>query len=142
MTTVKAWERMMAETITAHEDADYVPGNVGAPGSGNEGADPLGLHYADLGPLAFVLNEAMDAAVNTGTDRDVLLEQIAQAAGEGISARDAEDVLTDNEHCPPIELLEAFATVLAIDATLLTDASVKGGCTNIGSRSTGPPPGF
>ena len=71
MTTAETWERLMANTIQAHleEHADYQPGGVQAPGVGTEGDDPLGIHYADLGPLAYVLNEAMDSAVNRGADR-------------------------------------------------------------------------
>ena len=139
-TDVESWERLMAETIEAHsEQADYIPGVNQAPGSGTEGDDPLGLHYADLGPLAFVLNEAMDSIVNRGADREALLEQIAQAGQ--CQPSDAEAVLTDDVHCPPVELLRAFSAVLSIDLDIMIDAAQKGGCTNLGPTPT-VPPGF
>lgn len=131
----------MAETVGAAREADdYQPGAVMAPGSGTTGDDPLGLHYADLGPLAFILNEAMDSAVKRGIDRETLLEGIAQVAGPDISPADAEDVLTDNVQCPPPELLQAFASELAIDVEIIFDAGRRGGCTCYGVDMT--PPGY
>lgn len=140
-TAAQAWELLMAETVSAaREGADYQPGAVLAPGSGTTGDDPLGLHYADLGPLAFILNEAMDSAVNRGIDRESLLEGIAQVAGEGITAADADDVLTDNVQCPPAGLLQAFASELAIDMEIIYDAGRRGGCTCYGTDLS--PPGY
>lgn len=139
--TVEAWELLMAETVKAATVfADYQPGAVLAPGSGTTGDDPLGLHYADLGPLAFILNEAMDSAINQGIDRESLLEGIAQVAGDGITAADADDVLTDNVQCPPPALLQAFATELAIDAEIIFDAGRRGGCKIYGPDMS--PPGY
>lgn len=129
----------MAETVEAAEEADYQPGAVMAPGSGTTGDDPLGLHYADLGPLAFILNEAMDSAINRGIDRESLLEAVAQG-DDGSTASDAEDVLSDDVQCPPPGLLQAFATVLAIDVEIIYDAGRRGGCTCYGENSS--PPGY
>jgi hypothetical protein len=139
MTDVSQWEQLMAETIEAHlqEQADYIPGVNQAPGSGTEGDDPLGLHYADLGPLAFVLNEAMDSTVNRGADRQALMEQIAQVAQANVN--DVEAVLTDDMRCPPMNLIQAFATVLSIDSDIIVDAAQKGGCSNLGPIPTVPP---
>lgn len=129
----------MAETIAAHETSDYQPGVNQAPGSGSEGDDPLGLRYANLGPLAFVLNEAMDSAVISGADKDSLVEQIAQMAGEGFSESDVIEVLSDKQPCPPAYLLQAFANTLNIDLSIILDAAEKGGCKNLGPIPTVPP---
>jgi hypothetical protein len=135
MSSVEAWEELMAQTMTA----DYVPGAVMAPGPGDEGADPLGIHYADLGPLAFVLNEAMDSAVNRGVDRDQVLETIATTTGGGCTASDVESVLGDDLACPPLSLLQAFATCLSIDLDVIIDAAEKGGCKGYGPIPSTPP---
>ena len=132
----------MAETIQAHllEQADYSPGGNLAPGQGTEGDDPLGIHYADLGPLALVLNEALDSATNRGADPDDILDQIAEAGGDGVSANDAQDVLGGDVLCPTMELLQGFSSVLAIDIEVIVDAAQRGGCTNYGQRTL--PPGY
>ena len=67
------------------------------------------------------------------------MDQVADACGEEVTAHDVEDVLVDNVHCPPQEMLEAFATVLSIDASVIVDAAKKGGCTNLGPSDTAPP---
>ena len=135
--TAESWENLM-ERVVAEERGDYLPGDVGAPGSGTEGDDPLGLKYADYGPLAYVLCEAMDSAVTRGMDRPTLLEQIAQSAGEGVSVEDVTAVLTDENREPAMELLSAFANTLDIDAGILLDAAQRGGAKNLGPISTPP----
>jgi hypothetical protein len=140
MTTAEVWERLMAETIQAHqEQADYTPGEGLAPGVGTEGDDPLGIHYADLGPLALVLNEAVDSATNRGADRDAIIEQINNVTSDEVSGHDAAAVLAGDELCPAMEILEAFSTVLSIDIEVITDAAKRGGCTNYGPISNEPP---
>lgn len=139
MSDVQEWQRLMDETVDAAREEAFNPGVNQAPGGGTEGDDPLGLHYADLGPLAFVLNEAVDSSCVSGADRESLYEQIAQEAGEGVSVQDVEDVLTDNVQCPELPLVMAFSQVLSIDASIIIDASQKGGCTNLGVTPDVPP---
>ena len=130
----------MAETIQAHlEQDDYSPGGNLAPGVGTEGDDPLGIHYADLGPLALVLNEAVDSATNRGADRDDIIEQINNATSDEVTGHDAAAVLAGDELCPAVEILEAFSSVLSIDVEVIVDAAKRGGCTQYGPMSSTPP---
>lgn len=139
----------MAETIRAHlEQADFTPGGSntgdnsapgGAPG-GRVDPDPLGIYYINLGPLAYLLNEAVEGRVDRGADRDELLDDVAEQTGPDVTAHDAEAVLNGDELCPPQELLSAFATVLSLSADTLVDAAKRGGCTNYGPATL--PPGY
>lgn len=123
-----SWTELMERVVReAAESANYAPGTVLPPGSGTEGDDPNGLRYADLGPLAFVLCEALDGAVTRGIDRGALIDVIAQGA-EGASAADVEDVLSGDALCPPSDLLGSFAEQLAIDLGIIMDAAQRGGC--------------
>ena len=138
--TKKTWETLMAHTLRAYgESADYVPGQLAAPGTGSEGDDPIGVRYANFGPLAFVLNEAVDATITRGADRSALLDQIVESAGEEITLQDVQDVLSDKMKCPDVALLTAFGTCLSIDTSIILDAAKKGGCKNYGYPM---PPGY
>jgi len=116
--------------------ADYKPGEVTPPGGGNEGADPLAIQYADLGPLALVLNEAFDAVCHVGTDRPTLMDSIANLAS--CSTEDLGSVLSGDTKCPPQEVLSAFSVGLAIDLDTILDAASRGGCS--GYFPNGNPP--
>jgi hypothetical protein len=132
----RIWQRLM-DTVMG----DYTPGNVMAPGNGSEGDDPLAVNYADLGPLGLVLNEALDATVNRGADRDELIAVIAQGAGDGISVDDVNAVLGGKQLCPELALLQAFSTVFCIDLDVILDAGTRGGCTQYAAPGS-PPPGY
>jgi hypothetical protein len=138
-----AWKALMDKVVeeAGGEVANFSPGNVLPPGTGTEGDDPNGLRYVDFGPLAFVLLEALDAAVNTGADRAALLGEIA---GGGLVA-DVEAVLAGEVKCPPYDLLQSFATQLSIDLETILDAAKRGGCTGssgyAGAPSDGTAPG-
>lgn len=139
----EAWTRLMAEVVEADlETGEYKPGNVDAPGDGTEGGDPLGLKYVGMGPLAFVLNESLDSAVQRGADKDSMLADIAQEAGEGIEVADIQAVLDGDVKCPPAELLQAFGTSTSIDLSIIIDAAERGGCKNVYSAVPTDPPGF
>ena len=133
--TVASWQLLMDRLV-----ADYIPGAGQAPGSGTEGDDPLGLRYADLGPLAFVLNEALDSAVNRGADRDSIIEQVAQAAGDEFGLDEVEAVLSDENRDPDPTLLQAFANVFNIDMGIIVDAAQRGGAKKLGPATY--PPGY
>lgn len=120
------WEHMMAGLQAEAERADFVPGPSLAPGSGTEGDDPMGVRYVNLGPVAFVLNEALQSALLRGADRNALVTRIAQAAQ--VAPAEVTNVLSGKTRCPTRDLMAAFATVLAIDASVVYDAAVKGGC--------------
>lgn len=125
-----------------HELSDYNPGQVMAPGSGSgtEGDSPAAIRYAALGPLALVLNEAVDAFVNAGADRDTLMEAIAQAGGEEVNREEVDEVLAGEEKDPSLDLLRAFSQAVSIDLDILLDAAKRGGAKSLGPFL--PPPGM
>jgi hypothetical protein len=100
----------------------------------------MGIHYVNLGPLAYMLNEALNGLVSRVADRDDVLNDVADATGADNeqSAHDAEAVLNGDELCPATELLSAFAQVLSLSADTLIDAAKRGGCTNYGGSSLPP----
>lgn len=130
----------MARIVSEAETADYAPGQVLPPGSGTEGDDPNGLRYSDLGPLAFVLCEALDGVVHNGIDRGAVIDAIAENA-EGATSADVEAVLAGDTPCPSAELLGSFASNLAIDLDIVLDAAQRGGCKDYG-RIPNTPPGY
>lgn len=134
---VTAWERLMDELVSLTDD--YQPGMVLAPGSGSEGDDPAGADYVNLGKVAFVLNEALDAAVTRGIDRDAVIEQVAHRAQ--CDPQEAEDALSGQDKCPTQLVMQAWADALAIDATVVFDAAIKDGCRFEGYAPP-PPPGM
>lgn len=144
-----SWQALM-DRVVDQERGDYQPGNVKAPGpsvapgSGTEGDDPRGLKYVSMGPLALVLNEAVDATVNRGADHDSLLEDIAQSGGDSVSMEDVAAVLAGEVKCPTAELLAAFSNAVSIDLDTILDAAQRGGCTDVypGQPSPGVPPGY
>jgi hypothetical protein len=129
------WQDLMDRVVA------QVTGPAGgtAPGAGTTGADPLGIRYINMGPLALVLNEAVDATINAGSDRDVLLDQIADTGDETVTRADVDAALDGSEHCPSIQLIQSFADALAIDAQVILDAAERGGCTNYGGVGDTPP---
>lgn len=133
------WERLMGEIV---EQAREVDGSFGdlPPGAGTEGDDPLGLRYINLGPLAFVLNEAVDALITRGADRDSVVEAVAQAAGEGVDEATVEAVLSGENKCPGYPVLAAFGSVTTVDLEIILDAAKRGGCKDIGPTTV--PPGY
>jgi hypothetical protein len=142
-----AWEKLMHRVV----EGDYKPGNSlapgpgTAPGSGTEGDSPLGLKYVNMGPLALVLNEAVDATVTRGADRDALLALIAQTSADDDhdAVQDVTDTLSGALKCPDPNLMAAFATALAIDLDVILDAAERGGCTGTATGlPPGTPPGF
>lgn len=138
------WEALMDSLMAAAEQADYVPGDVAAPGQGPgsvpEGDDPLSIRHADKGPLAYVLNEALDSATARGMDCDDLLDQVAEAGGDDVGRDDVDAAVSGDDRDPDPDLLEAFASVFGLDADILRDAARRGGATLEGPAS--PPPGF
>jgi hypothetical protein len=130
----EVWQQLMDRVVAA------APGGYLAPGAGTTGGDPLGLKYANLGPVALVLNEGVDATVDAGADRDELLNSVADDAGDDISRDDVDAALSGDERCPDPALIQSFASWLAIDAEGIMDAAVKGGCKNYGAAT--PPPGY
>jgi hypothetical protein len=144
MTKADTWELLMDNTIRAHyEQDDFTPGmgNNTTPGSDPSGSDPMGIRYADLGPLAVILNEAMDTAIHSGSDRDSLLDEISEKCGPTATANDLEAVLAGDVVCPPPAVLTAFATQLAIDLPLVEDAAARGGCTDYKTMGRPAPAG-
>jgi hypothetical protein len=138
-----SWQSLMdtvvEQALLAGAEVDnYTPGNALAPGSGTEGDDPLGLHYADLGHLAFVLNEAVDAAVTRGADRDQLIAEVARNSGEGVTPADCEKVLSGDTLCPPQGVLAAFSQQTAISLEIIIDAARRGGCQGYGPAAYAP----
>lgn len=147
----QTWSGLMDRVVgQTPEHADYKPGNVmapgagTAPGSGTEGDSPLGLQYVNMGPLALVLNEALDATVNRGADRDSLLASIAQQGGEEVSVADVVAVLAGDTRCPDPALLAGFADAVSVDLGTIIDAATRGGCTDAypGQPTPGTPPGY
>lgn len=131
----------MARVVAEAEGANYTPGQVLPPGSGTEGDDPNGLRYSDLGPLAFVLCEALDSAVIRGIDRDTLIANIAEGA-EKCSAADVEAVLAGETLCPEYDVLSSFGEQLAIDVGTILDAAQRGGCKQVYPQGPTDPPGY
>lgn len=130
----------MKRVLAEYEEA-YDPSSVMTPpGSGTEGDDPAGVNYAKLGPLAFVLCEALQSAILRGADRDALIERIVETSDASIEDVDA--ILTGKELCPSEQLIMAFGTVLSIDATIIVDAAIKGGCTKLRTTYSPVPPGY
>lgn len=133
-------DRVVSEA--AGETANFAPGQVLPPGSGTEGDDPNALRYSDLGPLAFVLCEALDGAVTRGIDRGAIIDEIAQGA-ESSTSVEVEAVLSGDALCPDLDLLASFATELAIDLEIILDAAQRGGCKQYaGGPGPGTSPGY
>jgi hypothetical protein len=154
----RTWERLMSMVtgVEVAEVADYTPGHGvppggvpagphAPPGSGTEGADPLGLQWVNRGHLGLVLTEAFESAVTRGgqqpgSDREALIQVILDAVGEGeeqFTAADVEDALDGTVQCPDPKLLAAFASTLAIDESILIDAGQRNGCGQYGIPSPG-----
>lgn len=133
------WEHLMDQVVDEALLADYTPGQNTAPGDGSEGGDPTGIQYEELGPLAFVLNEAVDSVVLRGADRDGLHNSISQAAGDQFSVEDVKDVLAGDVRCPDLSLLQAFGQVTSIDIDIIIDAAQRGGCDGYFGQPTEPP---
>lgn len=129
------WQNLMDRLV-----ADYQPTYQLAtvPGPSN---DPLGLEHPDRGHLATIMNQAVDALVGRGTDRDHLLDTVATQAGPDFSRADVDAILTGTQRCPDVALLQAFCAALSIDPRTALDAALRGGCTNYGA-STATPPGY
>lgn len=134
----ETWNSLMDSVVAEH--ANYAPGTVMPPGPGTEGGDPMGLEYIGMGPLAFVLNEAVDAACNSGGDRDALLDSVADAAGDDFSRAEVDAILAGEQKCPEPALLSALCSAVAIDMDIAIDAAQRGGCKNYGASTI--PPGY
>lgn len=131
----RSWEHLMDELLALTDN--YQPGTVMAPGSGSTGDDPAGINYVDLGKVAFVLNEGLDAAVTRGVDRDGIIAAVAHSAQ--CDPQEVEDALSGKEKCPTQLLMQAWADALAIDAGVVFDAAIKDGCKFNGYEPPGPP---
>jgi hypothetical protein len=88
--------------------------------------------------LASTLNQLIDAQVSDDVSRADVVEGIAVAAG--IEARDVSHLLQGDTSCPPIERLQAFATVLGSDSLAsLRSAAESDGCEYV-ERDSGAVP--
>lgn len=76
--------------------------------------------------LASVLTSAIDGLASEDRPEGQIIDEMAEAAG--IEAGTVRQILAGSINCPPIERLEAFASVLDVSAETLVEAGNRDGC--------------
>lgn len=76
--------------------------------------------------LGSALSDAVDGMVTDDLSRADIIQQLADAAG--IEPSTVNQILTGAIQCPPVDRISAFAGVLGISISSLSDAAVQDGC--------------